>query len=77
MVGLRLREGIDLDAFARAYGIQLTTALAEPIAELVDAGYVRHANGHLRLTDRGRLVADAVLARLVSAEAPVAPSTAE
>jgi oxygen-independent coproporphyrinogen-3 oxidase len=68
MMGLRLHEGIDLDAFARAYGVTLTTVYAEPIAELTRAGHLLVAHGHLRLTDRGRLVADAVLARLLAAE---------
>jgi oxygen-independent coproporphyrinogen-3 oxidase len=68
MVGLRLREGIDLEAFAHTYGVRLETAYAEPIAELTQAGYLQVANGHLRLSDRGRLVADAVLNRLVAAE---------
>ena len=68
MVGLRLQEGIDLAAFARLYGISLTTTYAEPIAELTQAGYLQIADGHLRLTDRGRLVADAVLGHLLAAE---------
>jgi oxygen-independent coproporphyrinogen-3 oxidase len=67
MVGLRLREGIDLEAFARAYGVQLATAYAEPIAELIASGHVQCLDGRLRLTDRGRLVLDAVLARLLAA----------
>ena len=66
MVGLRLREGIDLEAFARAYGVHLASAYPEPIAELIDSGHLLSRDGHLRLTDRGRLVIDAVLARLVA-----------
>jgi oxygen-independent coproporphyrinogen-3 oxidase len=66
MVGLRLEEGIDLAAFARDYGVPLATVYAEPIAELTQAGYVQVADGRLRLTNRGRLVADAVLARLLA-----------
>jgi oxygen-independent coproporphyrinogen III oxidase len=77
MIGLRLREGIDLDAFARLYGVHLATAYAEPIAELIASGHVLHTDGRLCLTDRGRLVADAVLARLVAAEARVASSPVE
>jgi oxygen-independent coproporphyrinogen III oxidase len=73
MVGLRLREGIDLEAFARAYGVHLATTYAEPIAELIASGHVRCIDGHLRLTDRGRLVIDAVLALLVAADVPTPP----
>jgi putative oxygen-independent coproporphyrinogen III oxidase len=68
MVGLRLREGIDLEAFARAYGVHLTSAYPEPIAELIYSGHMLYVDGHLRLTDRGRLVTDAVLAQLVAAD---------
>jgi oxygen-independent coproporphyrinogen III oxidase len=68
MVGLRLREGIDLEAFARAHGVHLDIAHAEPIAELMKSGHLRLTNGRLRLTDRGRLVADAVLGRLLAVE---------
>jgi oxygen-independent coproporphyrinogen-3 oxidase len=66
IVGLRLREGIDLDAFAGAYGVYLASAYAEPIAELVDSGHLLCRDGRLCLTDRGRLVIDAVLARLMA-----------
>jgi oxygen-independent coproporphyrinogen III oxidase len=69
MVGLRLREGIDLKAFAHDYGVPLEIAYAAPIAELTRAGYLQVTNSHLRLSDRGRLVADAVLSLLVAAEA--------
>jgi oxygen-independent coproporphyrinogen-3 oxidase len=68
MVGLRLQEGIDLAAFARDYGVSLATVYAEPIAELAQAGYIQAINGRLRLTNRGRLVTDAVLDRLLATE---------
>jgi oxygen-independent coproporphyrinogen-3 oxidase len=68
MIGLRLQEGIDLEAFARAYGVQLAAAYAEPMAELMQAGYLQRTAGRLHLTARGRLVADAVLGRLLAAE---------
>jgi oxygen-independent coproporphyrinogen-3 oxidase len=73
MVGLRLREGIDLEAFARAHGVQLASAYAGPIAELIASGHAQCSDGRLRLTDRGRLVLDAVLALLVAADAPTPP----
>ena len=77
MLGLRLRDGIDLHAFAQGYGVDLTTAYAEPIAELTESGYLLGTDSHLRLTDRGRLVVDAILARLVAADDAVASSAAE
>jgi oxygen-independent coproporphyrinogen III oxidase len=77
MVGLRLREGIDLEAFAHNYGVPLETVYAAPIAELRRAGYLQLTDGHLRLSDRGRLVADAVLALLVAAEGEATSSPPE
>jgi oxygen-independent coproporphyrinogen-3 oxidase len=68
MVGLRLREGINLADFAAVYGVVLERTYAEPIAELLQAGYLHLAQGSLSLTARGRLVADDVLGRLVAAE---------
>ena len=76
MVGLRLRDGIDLEAFARVYGVHLTIAYAEPIAELTASGHVLCTDGRLCFTDRGRLVADAVLALLVAADEAVASAPA-
>jgi oxygen-independent coproporphyrinogen III oxidase len=72
MVGLRLREGIDLETFSHQYGVSLETTYAEPIAELTRAGYLQVTASHLRLSDRGRLVADAVLSRLIAAETEAA-----
>jgi len=68
MLGLRLREGIDLATFAATYGVALETAYAKPIAELAQGGYVQLMGGRLCLSARGRLVADAVLGQLVAAE---------
>jgi len=69
MLGLRLREGIDVGAFASQYGVDLQTLFAVPIVELTQAGYVQLVDGRLRLTTRGWLVADAVLGRFLAAEA--------
>jgi oxygen-independent coproporphyrinogen-3 oxidase len=76
MVGLRLREGIDLKAFAHDYGVPLEVAYAGPITELAQAGYLEVTNSHLRLSDHGRLVADAVLSRLIAEEGAAAPQPA-
>jgi oxygen-independent coproporphyrinogen III oxidase len=77
MIGLRLEEGIDLEAFAQNYGVPLETTYAAPIAELTRAGYLQVTDGHLRLSHRGRLVADAVLGLLVAAEDEAASSPVE
>jgi oxygen-independent coproporphyrinogen III oxidase len=77
MVGLRLREGIHLAAFLQRYGVSLETAYAAPIADLTEAGYLQVTAGHLRLSDAGRLVADAVLSRLMAAEDEAASVSGE
>ena len=62
LAGLRLAEGLDLAAFAAAYAHDLATASARPIARARDRGLVALDAGRLRLTDRGFLFADEVIA---------------
>lgn len=63
MLGLRLREGV-----ARAW-LDAHVPPEHPrraaIRELLDGGLLEHTHTHLRLTRRGLLLADSVLARLV------------
>jgi oxygen-independent coproporphyrinogen-3 oxidase len=68
MLGLRLEEGIDLGEFMTRYGVDIETVYAEPLIELGQGGYVQLGSGRLRLTHSGRLVADAVLSRLLTAD---------
>jgi oxygen-independent coproporphyrinogen-3 oxidase len=68
MIGLRLQEGIDLAEFMTSYAVDIEHVYAAPLAELTQAGYVELVAGRLRLTGRGRLVADAVLSHFVAAE---------
>jgi putative oxygen-independent coproporphyrinogen III oxidase len=56
MLGLRLRDGLPLDRLSDAGRRQAATAVAE---RLLDAR--AHAAGRAVLTDRGRLLADAVI----------------
>jgi len=64
VMGLRLREGIDPARFERLSGRKLSSA---QIAELTDHGFVETlANGHIRVTDRGFPVLDAVVADLAA-----------
>ncbi|MBM3335821.1 coproporphyrinogen III oxidase, partial [Candidatus Sumerlaeota bacterium] len=62
MLGLRRLEGIDLADFSSRYGTDLSAAHAVEIARLVEAGLLELAEGRLRLTEDGLLVADAVMA---------------
>jgi oxygen-independent coproporphyrinogen-3 oxidase len=56
MLGLRLREGLPLDRLSDAGRRQAEKAVADG---LLDGG--AHAGGRAVLTDRGRLLADAVI----------------
>jgi len=63
MLGLRRLEGIDLAALRSRTGEDLASAYAAEIAGLAEAGLIEIADGKLRLTEEGLLVADAVMAR--------------
>lgn len=61
MMGLRLREGIDSDRYARLAGTSLDQAT---VADLTQLGLLEAAPGRLRATREGRAVLDAILRRL-------------
>jgi len=62
MLRLRRLEGIDLAEFQSRFGANLTATYASEIARLTETGLVELAEGRLRLTEEGLLVADAVTA---------------
>ena len=66
MLGLRLAEGIDLDAFAERHGCDLRTVCAVELAELAGYGLLECDGRCVWLTLRGRLLANDVLVRLLS-----------
>lgn len=58
--GLRLNAGVDLDALrARFPGVHWPDGLMETLARLEQEGLAERTGSNLRLTTRGRLVADA------------------
>lgn len=61
MLGLRLAEGVDLDAFARRFGARIEAVYQEEIARLAAGGLIDVADGHLRLTPRGLFVGNEVM----------------
>jgi len=67
LAGLRLSEGVDLEALRRRYGDRLPGEGDPAIGELRAAGLVDAEGGRLRLTRRGRLVSNEVLERLMPA----------
>jgi oxygen-independent coproporphyrinogen-3 oxidase len=60
MLALRTSEGVDADAFRERYGVDVFTRYEREIAEFVDAGLLVAGDGRLRLTVRGRFVANDV-----------------
>jgi putative oxygen-independent coproporphyrinogen III oxidase len=63
MMGLRIAEGVDLARVEALRGRELNRAA---LAWLVEQGLVEHANGHVRLTRDGRLLANKVAAELAA-----------
>jgi putative oxygen-independent coproporphyrinogen III oxidase len=68
--GLRLLEGVDLEALKARYGEGVPSAQSPPIAFLRAAGLVDLEGQSLRLTRRGRLLSNEVFERLLPS-APV------
>jgi len=72
LMGLRLREGIDTAALAARFGLAPTTMLdPAAVARLAGHGLLTAQGTRLAVTDRGRLLLDAILAEIVAIE-PVA-----
>lgn len=65
MLGLRLVEGLDLDAFAARYAVSFAGSLAPRLADVREYGLVEEQGTTLRLTPRGRLLGNEVFARLL------------
>ncbi|MFN8471626.1 MAG: radical SAM family heme chaperone HemW [Anaerolineae bacterium] len=66
VLGLRTRQGVDLEAFAARFGRRLEDVYAEPIGELSAWELVVIEEGHLRLTPAALLVANEVFVRFVA-----------
>ncbi len=65
ILGLRLNEGLDLAEFSRRFGRSLEEVYEPILAETAALGLLEHENGRVRLTDRGRLLANEVFVRLL------------
>jgi oxygen-independent coproporphyrinogen-3 oxidase len=60
-LGLRMAEGLDLERFSRDHGCDLEGAAGEAIAE----GLLEVSEGRLRLTERGMLLSNPVIVKLL------------
>ena len=63
--GLRLTDGIDLDATGRRYGVDAWARFGDALAPHIDAGRAVRDGGRLRLTRDGMLVANDVMVAFV------------
>jgi oxygen-independent coproporphyrinogen-3 oxidase len=65
ILGLRLNEGLDVQEFEQRYGTGLEATYGPALDEMTDAGLLERVNGAVRLTARGRLLANEVFVRLL------------
>jgi oxygen-independent coproporphyrinogen-3 oxidase len=65
ILGLRLNEGLDVGGFERRFGTGVEEAYGDVIAEMTSLGLLERADGRLRLTERGRYLANEVFVRLL------------
>lgn len=65
MLGLRLNSGIDLQNMREKYGIDLLANLGRDLAKLSEAKLIEIDNEHFRLTDKGILTSNLVIANVI------------
>jgi putative oxygen-independent coproporphyrinogen III oxidase len=63
--GLRLNDGIDLEAIGRRYGVDIWARFGADLAPFLEAGCLSHEGPRLRLTRKGMLLANDVMAVFV------------
>jgi oxygen-independent coproporphyrinogen-3 oxidase len=65
ILGLRLREGVDLDRFAARFGVKAEEEFADVIAEETAKGMLEQVGRHLRLTRRALPLGNEVFVRFL------------
>lgn len=60
MLALRTAEGVDLGAFRERYGVDVVQRYRSVVDDLVAGGLLAAGPGHVRLTERGRFLANDV-----------------
>jgi oxygen-independent coproporphyrinogen-3 oxidase len=65
ILALRLNDGLDVAAFEQRFATTIEATYGPQLAELTSLGFLERANGRLRLTDRGRYLANEVFVRLL------------
>lgn len=62
MLGLRMLDGLDLDAFEERYGVSLFDVYRKEVTEFTTKGLLEVADSRLRLTSKGLFLANTVAA---------------
>ncbi len=65
ILGLRLEEGVAREPFAQRHGVHPEDAFEEPLRWAMDLGLLRLDEDALKLTEKGLLVSNELLARLI------------
>ncbi len=65
ILALRLNAGLDLGAFERRFGRRFEDLYGGVLAETLEMGLLQRDDGSVRLTDRGRYLANEVFLRLL------------
>ncbi|MBV8645663.1 MAG: radical SAM family heme chaperone HemW [Candidatus Eremiobacteraeota bacterium] len=60
MLALRTAEGVDLAAFRERYGVDVSERYRSVVDDLVEGGVLEAGAGYVRLTERGRFIANDV-----------------
>ena len=68
ILALRLREGLDLAAFERRFGIGVAEAFPDVLSETLDLGLTEAVDGRLRLRDEAVLLGDEAFLRFLPAQ---------
>lgn len=69
LMGLRLREGVDLGTIAARTGVNLASVAASTIARLQASGHLERSGSKLRATPAGMIILDRLVLDLASAAA--------
>ena len=65
ILGLRLIDGVEIEAFKRRYGHDVDAIYGYVIAEFIGYGLLDRTPSHLRLSPRGRLLSNELFQRLL------------
>jgi oxygen-independent coproporphyrinogen III oxidase len=64
-LGLRMNEGVDLEALRTEFGEGLTQDAVAAMSDVEEAGLMEHAGSRVKLTARGRMASNEVFSRLL------------